>query len=253
MARSYASTVIAAPADEVWARIRDFNGLPVWLGGLVVESEIEDGKAGDQDGGVRSFTLGDGTHIRERLLDDLRLRPRPDRPVGGLLCERDLPGRLRRAEGALPMSHHREEYRVEGMAEPLSHYTDAVKAGGLLFVSGIVPLDADGKLVGEGDVAEQARQVFRNMQLSCGGRLRVRRRGQGRALPARRRRPAEDQPGADGVLRRGASREHARRGLGARRSRRAARDRGGRGYSGLSRPLEERRSGSLGPSASARS
>ena len=63
------------------------------------------------------------------------------------------------------MSHHREEFRIEGMAEPLSHYTDAVKAGGLLFVSGIVPLDAEGKLVGEGDVAEQARQVFRNMEL----------------------------------------------------------------------------------------
>ena len=63
------------------------------------------------------------------------------------------------------MSHHREEFRVEGMAEPLSHYTDAVKAGGLLFVSGIVPIDAEGKLVGDGDVAEQARQVFRNMEL----------------------------------------------------------------------------------------
>src|SRR6478735_2484066 len=63
------------------------------------------------------------------------------------------------------MTHHREEFRVEGMAEPLSHYTDAVKAGGLLFVSGIVPIDAEGKLVGDGDVAEQARQVFRNMEL----------------------------------------------------------------------------------------
>ncbi|HZT44848.1 MAG TPA: RidA family protein [Gaiellaceae bacterium] len=63
------------------------------------------------------------------------------------------------------MSHHREELRVEGMAEPISHYTDAVKAGGLLFVSGIVPVDADGKLVGEGDVVEQARQVFRSMEL----------------------------------------------------------------------------------------
>ena len=63
------------------------------------------------------------------------------------------------------MSHHREEYRVEGLPEPLSHYTDAVKAGNLLFLSGIVPIDADGKLVGEGDVAEQTRQVFRNMQL----------------------------------------------------------------------------------------
>jgi 2-iminobutanoate/2-iminopropanoate deaminase len=62
------------------------------------------------------------------------------------------------------MSHHREEYRVEGLAEPISHYTDAVRAGGLLFLSGIVPVDAEGNLVGA-DVVEQARQVFRNMEL----------------------------------------------------------------------------------------
>jgi reactive intermediate/imine deaminase len=62
------------------------------------------------------------------------------------------------------MSHDREEYRVEGLAEPISHYTDAVAAGGLLFVSGIVPIDAEGKLVGE-DVAEQTRQIFRNLEL----------------------------------------------------------------------------------------
>jgi 2-iminobutanoate/2-iminopropanoate deaminase len=59
----------------------------------------------------------------------------------------------------------REEYRVEGLAEPLSHYTDAVRAGGLLFLSGIVPVDEQGRLVGDGDVAEQTRQVFRNMEL----------------------------------------------------------------------------------------
>jgi reactive intermediate/imine deaminase len=63
------------------------------------------------------------------------------------------------------MTHHREEFRVEGLPQPFSHYTDAVQAGGLLFVSGIVPIDVDGNLVGEGDVAEQARQVFRNMDL----------------------------------------------------------------------------------------
>jgi 2-iminobutanoate/2-iminopropanoate deaminase len=62
------------------------------------------------------------------------------------------------------VSHHREEFRVEGLAEPLSHYTDAVRAGGLLFVSGIVPVDDQGRLVGE-DVVAQARQVFRNMEL----------------------------------------------------------------------------------------
>jgi hypothetical protein len=68
MAKSYASTVIDAPADEVWARIRDFNGLPVWHGGMVSTSEIEEGKAGDQVGGVRSFTLTNGAHLREQMV-----------------------------------------------------------------------------------------------------------------------------------------------------------------------------------------
>jgi hypothetical protein len=68
MAKSYASTVIDAPSDEVWARIRDFNGLPVWHGGMVATSEIEDGKAGDQVGGVRSFTLTNDAHLREKLV-----------------------------------------------------------------------------------------------------------------------------------------------------------------------------------------
>ena len=57
----------------------------------------------------------------------------------------------------------REEYRVAGQAEPISHYTDAVRAGDLLFVSGCVPVDSHGSLVGAGDVVAQARQVFRNL------------------------------------------------------------------------------------------
>ena len=55
MAKSYASTVIDAPAADVWARIRDFNGLATWHGGLVATSEIEDGKAGDQVGSIREL------------------------------------------------------------------------------------------------------------------------------------------------------------------------------------------------------
>ncbi len=58
----------------------------------------------------------------------------------------------------------REEVRVEGLSEPISHYTDAVRAGDLLFVSGIVAVDADGNLVGGADVVAQARQVFENMR-----------------------------------------------------------------------------------------
>src|SRR5207237_10561168 len=57
----------------------------------------------------------------------------------------------------------REEYRVDGQAEPISHYTDAVRAGDLLFVSGCVPVDEHGELVGGDDVVAQARQVFRNV------------------------------------------------------------------------------------------
>jgi enamine deaminase RidA (YjgF/YER057c/UK114 family) len=38
-----------------------------------------------------------------------------------------------------------------------------VRAAGLLFVSGQVPLDADGSVVGVGDMGEQARQAFRNL------------------------------------------------------------------------------------------
>jgi 2-iminobutanoate/2-iminopropanoate deaminase len=56
----------------------------------------------------------------------------------------------------------REEIRVPGLAEPISHYTDAVRAGDLLFVSGCVPVDRDGNLV-PGDIVEQTRCVFENV------------------------------------------------------------------------------------------
>jgi len=58
----------------------------------------------------------------------------------------------------------RKEIRVEGLAEPISHFTDAVLAGGLLHVSGIVAVDGDGRLVGGDDVGAQTRQVFANMR-----------------------------------------------------------------------------------------
>jgi 2-iminobutanoate/2-iminopropanoate deaminase len=57
----------------------------------------------------------------------------------------------------------RKEYRVPGLAEPISHYTDAVQVGEMLFVSGVVPVDSEGRLVGDGDVVAQARQVFTNL------------------------------------------------------------------------------------------
>ena len=65
----------------------------------------------------------------------------------------------------------REEIRVEGLAEPISHFTDAVRAGSFLFVSGIVAVDGDGRLVGGGDVVAQTRQVLEILRavLAAGG------------------------------------------------------------------------------------
>jgi 2-iminobutanoate/2-iminopropanoate deaminase len=57
----------------------------------------------------------------------------------------------------------RREISVEGLAPPISHYADAVLAGEALYISGIVPVDGQGALVGAGDVVAQARQVFATM------------------------------------------------------------------------------------------
>lgn len=58
----------------------------------------------------------------------------------------------------------RQELTVPGLAPPVSHYCDAVRFGDLLFISGLVGVDADGKIVGEGDAARQTRQIFDNMK-----------------------------------------------------------------------------------------
>jgi reactive intermediate/imine deaminase len=57
----------------------------------------------------------------------------------------------------------RTEYRVAGLPEPISHYTDAVRVGEMVFLSGCVPVDDAGRLVGGDDVVAQARQVFANL------------------------------------------------------------------------------------------
>ena len=57
----------------------------------------------------------------------------------------------------------REEIRVPELGTPISHYTDAVRAGDLVFVSGCVPTDAEGNVVGGDDVAAQARKTLENI------------------------------------------------------------------------------------------
>ncbi len=58
----------------------------------------------------------------------------------------------------------RQEYRVAGLNEPISHYTDAVRFGDTLYISGLVPVDAGSNVIGE-DAAAQTEQIFKNMTL----------------------------------------------------------------------------------------
>ena len=67
MARSYYSTVLDEPAEEVWPAVRDFNGVATWFSSAVSASEIEGGKTGEAVGDVRNFVFGD-TRIREHLV-----------------------------------------------------------------------------------------------------------------------------------------------------------------------------------------
>jgi hypothetical protein len=67
MARVYVSTVVNVRNDRVWARVRDFNGLPNWHP-AIAESRIEGGEPADKIGCVRDFTLRNGDRIREKLL-----------------------------------------------------------------------------------------------------------------------------------------------------------------------------------------
>ncbi|AHJ99873.1 RidA family protein [Hymenobacter swuensis] len=47
---------------------------------------------------------------------------------------------------------------------PIGPYSQAIQAGGTVYVSGQIPLDANGQLVGDGDVAQETHQVMRNLQ-----------------------------------------------------------------------------------------
>jgi 2-iminobutanoate/2-iminopropanoate deaminase len=61
------------------------------------------------------------------------------------------------------MSHHRETVTAAGAPGAVGPYSHAVKAGGLLFISGQVPLDAEsGELVGD-TPPEQARRCLENL------------------------------------------------------------------------------------------
>jgi 2-iminobutanoate/2-iminopropanoate deaminase len=59
-----------------------------------------------------------------------------------------------------------ERIRLEGiLPSPVSHYCDAVRAGDTLYISGMVAMDRDGRVVGRGDARRQAEQIFENIKV----------------------------------------------------------------------------------------
>ena len=59
--------------------------------------------------------------------------------------------------------------KTPSIAAPVSSYSPVVIAspGRLAFISGQLGVDSQGTPVGQGDVAAQARQIFRNLEAIC--------------------------------------------------------------------------------------
>ncbi len=65
------------------------------------------------------------------------------------------------------MSHEREIVDAPGAPQAIGPYSHAVRAGGLLFCSGQIPLDPEsGEIVGD-SAAEQARRCLENLGAVC--------------------------------------------------------------------------------------
>ena len=51
-----------------------------------------------------------------------------------------------------------------GLPTPLAAYSQVVKSGSIIATAGAVALDADGNVVGEGDIEAQTRKVLENIK-----------------------------------------------------------------------------------------
>jgi 2-iminobutanoate/2-iminopropanoate deaminase len=66
------------------------------------------------------------------------------------------------------VSHHREPVTALGAPAAIGPYSHAVRAGGLLFCSGQVPLDPDSGELVPGSPGDQARRCLESLAAVCG-------------------------------------------------------------------------------------
>ena len=62
------------------------------------------------------------------------------------------------------MSHSHKEIKTSRAPAAIGPYSQAVRAGDFLYVSGQIPLDPETGEIVEGGIAEQAERVFKNLQ-----------------------------------------------------------------------------------------
>jgi 2-iminobutanoate/2-iminopropanoate deaminase len=65
------------------------------------------------------------------------------------------------------MSHHRETVTALNAPAAIGPYAQAIRAGGLLFCSGQIPLDPESGELVEGGAADQARRCLENLGAVC--------------------------------------------------------------------------------------
>ena len=58
----------------------------------------------------------------------------------------------------------KEIIQPKGVPDPRPRFAQVVKHGKLIYVAGQTSVDANGKLVGKGDIGAQTRQVFQNIK-----------------------------------------------------------------------------------------
>jgi 2-iminobutanoate/2-iminopropanoate deaminase len=63
------------------------------------------------------------------------------------------------------MADHRETVTAQGAPKAAGPYSHAVKAGGVVYLSGQTPLDPETNTLVEGDIGDQARRVLDNLSV----------------------------------------------------------------------------------------
>ena len=59
---------------------------------------------------------------------------------------------------------NKEIIRTENAPAPIGPYNQAIRAGGLLFISGQIPIDPETNQLVEGTIVQETQQVMKNLQ-----------------------------------------------------------------------------------------